>query len=228
MRCRFRKTLCTDFPDDAGFSSQDQPLLCGGEDGEGTLEKGCSALGPPCCSLHTLEAQWCPTGSSRSIRTTTAAGHFGHKRRTTHPLYRSNTVAAYFSCTGGHQLNLQLEIIQHTQRIAEALRGLLVLEAPRLMPSVSGSAGRPPGLGPIAFAGGRMGRAWQLRGRGHHTKVEEDSGRGKSGRLRWIDQHCDKGTPFHRLVGPPGGRVAAWRAWSPQGSMPIPEVQLWV
>ena len=31
-------------------------------------------------------------------------------------------------------------------------------------------------------------------------------------------QHCDKGAPFHTPVGPPGGRVAAWRAWSPQGS----------
>ena len=40
----------------------------------------------------------------------------------------------------------------------------------------------------------------------------------KSDRLHWGDQHCDKGAPFRRQVGPPGGRVAAWRAWSPQGS----------
>ena len=40
----------------------------------------------------------------------------------------------------------------------------------------------------------------------------------KSGRLHRGDQNCDKGAPFQRPVAPPGGRVAAWQAWSPQGS----------
>ena len=48
--------------------------------------------------------------------------------------------------------------------------------------------------------------------------MEEESGRTKSSRLHQGDHHCDKGAPFHRPVRPPGGRVAAWRAWSPQRS----------
>ena len=40
----------------------------------------------------------------------------------------------------------------------------------------------------------------------------------KPGWLHRGDQHCDKGAPFHRLIGPPGERVAAWQAWSSQGS----------
>ena len=57
-----------------------------------------------------------------------------------------------------------------------------------------------------------MGEAWHPRRCGHDAKVEPDSGRMKSGRLHQGDQHCDKGAPFHRLVGPPGRKVAAWRA----------------
>ena len=100
-------------------------------------------------------------------------------------------------------MNLQLEIIQYTQRIAGALRGLLALIVLCLTPSVACFAGSPPARGPFAFTGGRMWRRRWVWGRGHDIKAEEDSVRTKSSRLHWGDQHYDKGAPFHRPVGPP-------------------------
>ena len=85
------------------------------------LKKGSGALVPPSCSLHKSDAHWLPDGLSWSIRTTTAAGHFGHRRRTSRPLNRSNVVDVpllHWGC----QVNLQLEIIQHTQRICGSPR----------------------------------------------------------------------------------------------------------
>ena len=62
-----------------------------------------------------------------------------------------------------------------------------------------------------------MGRAWRLRRCEHDAKADKDSGRMNSRRLHRGDQNSED-APFHRSVGPPGGRFAAWRAWSPQGS----------
>ena len=53
---------------------------------------------------------------------------------------------------------------------------------------------------------------------GHDAKAKKESGRTGSGRLHRSDHHCDRGAPFHRPVGPQGGRVAAWWASSPQRS----------
>ena len=68
------------------------------------------------------------------------------------------------------------------------------------------------------FTSGRKGLCRRVWGCGHDTKAEEDSRRTKSGRLHRDEQHCDKGPRFHKPIGPPRGRVAAWRAWSPQWS----------
>ena len=62
-----------------------------------------------------------------------------------------------------------------------------------------------------------MGLCRRIWGVGSDTKTEEESRRTKLSRLHRGDQHCDKGAPLHKLTGPPRGRVAAWRARSPQG-----------
>ena len=120
-----------------------------------TLKKGSGALVPPSCSLHRSDAQWCPAGLSRSIRTTTAAGHFGRRRRTGHS-ESFKRCCCILLLHWGRQVNLQLKIIQHTKRIAGALQGLLALKVLRLTPSVSSLAGSPPARGPFALTGGRM------------------------------------------------------------------------